>query len=60
MVVGSRLGPNGLMLVVISGSVEEVVAVAVAAEADRSQQSMVALLLGKLATRFLQFPFPQK
>jgi len=56
VVVGSRLGPKGLMLVVISGSIEVVVAVL----ADRSQQSMVALILGKLATRFLQLPFPQK
>lgn len=62
VVVGSKLGPNGLMLVVVSGLVDVMVAdtLADAAVAVRSQQSMVALCLGRLETSFLQLLFPQK
>jgi len=57
VVVGSKLGPNGLMLVVVSGRGSGEVVVA---DPLRSQQSMVALLLGRFATSFLQLLFPQK
>jgi len=61
VVVGSKLGSNGLMLVFVSGLVEVVVAETLAlADVLRSQQSMVALCLGRLETSFLQLLFPQK